>query len=71
MSRVSDCCGAYPRSINGDCDTEDLGICPECHDYCEYVEEGFEEEEEETGRGEEENSYYYAMEIGALRRDGY
>ena len=31
----SDCCGAAPRS-NGDCDTSDFGICPDCHDHCEY-----------------------------------
>lgn len=37
--KVSDCCGAGPRSINGDCDTEDFGICPVCRDHCEYVEE--------------------------------
>lgn len=27
--RVSDCCGAPPKG-NGDCDTEDFGICPAC-----------------------------------------
>jgi hypothetical protein len=32
---VSDCCGAPPRS-NGDCDTMDFGICPECGEHCEY-----------------------------------
>ena len=31
----SDCCGAAPRG-NGDCDTADFGICPDCHDHCEY-----------------------------------
>ena len=31
----SDCCGAAPRS-NGDCDTSDFGICPDCYDHCEY-----------------------------------
>lgn len=35
--KLSNCCGAAPRS-NGDCDTEDIGICPECHDHCEYDE---------------------------------
>jgi len=39
--KVSDCCGAAPRSIrNGDCSTEDFGLCPECGDHCEYIEEG-------------------------------
>ena len=37
--KVSNCCGAVPRS-NGDCDSMDLGICPECKEHCEYVEEG-------------------------------
>lgn len=32
---VSDCCGAEP-SGNGDSDTSDYGICPECHEYCSY-----------------------------------
>lgn len=35
---VSNCCGAPPTS-NGDSDTEDIGICPECGEYCEYEEE--------------------------------
>jgi hypothetical protein len=34
--KVSNCCGAYPRG-NGDCDTEDLGICSDCKEHCEYV----------------------------------
>jgi hypothetical protein len=29
MDFVSDCCGVPPRG-NGDCDTSDIGICPEC-----------------------------------------
>jgi hypothetical protein len=36
--KLSDCCGAEPMS-NGDCDTEDFGICPVCGEYCEYTEE--------------------------------
>lgn len=36
--KVSNCCGAAPRS-NGDCDTMDLGICPQCKEHCEYVKE--------------------------------
>lgn len=35
--RVSDCCGAEVYS-NGDSSTEDIGICPECRDYCGYDE---------------------------------
>ena len=34
---VSNCCGAAPRSYNNDCDSLDIGICPECHDHCEFV----------------------------------
>jgi transposase len=36
--KVSDCCGVYPRG-NGDNDTEDYGICPDCGEHCEYIEE--------------------------------
>lgn len=32
---LSSCCGAEPRS-NGDMDTKDIGICPECGDHCDY-----------------------------------
>lgn len=32
---ISNCCGVKPRS-DGDGSTEDYGICPECHDHCEY-----------------------------------
>lgn len=34
---VSDCCGANPRG-NGDSDSSDIGICPDCGDHCEYIE---------------------------------
>lgn len=34
---VSDCCGAAAVS-NGDADSQDIGICPECKDHCTYVE---------------------------------
>ena len=33
---VSDCCGAEPIG-NGDIDSADIGICPECKEHCEYV----------------------------------
>ena len=32
--KVSDCCGAGPIE-----NMEDLGICMECKEHCEYVEE--------------------------------
>lgn len=35
---VSDCCGSAPRG-NGDNDSKDYGICPDCGDHCEYVPE--------------------------------
>jgi hypothetical protein len=44
MSLVSDCCGASPRG-NGDNDLSDYGICSECGEYCEYIDE----DEEEKG----------------------
>lgn len=43
--KISNCCGASPKS-NGDCDTEDFGICPECREHCEYIEEDEDNEEE-------------------------
>lgn len=37
---VSECCGALPSS-NGDADTKDAGICPECGEHCEYIDVHF------------------------------
>ena len=34
MERVSECCGAAAVE-----QSEDLGICPECKEHCEYVDE--------------------------------
>lgn len=36
--KVSDCCGV-PAYSNGDSDTEDYGICPQCNEHCEYVDD--------------------------------
>jgi hypothetical protein len=47
--KVSDCCGASPRG-NGDNDTEDYGICPDCGEHCEYVDDG-EDEKDTRPRG--------------------
>jgi len=41
---VSNCCGAYPLS-NGDCDTMDCGICPDCGEHCDYIKESESENE--------------------------
>lgn len=41
--KVTDCCGS-PAYSNGDCDTEDFGICPECGEHCEYVDDGEDED---------------------------
>ena len=30
--RMSDCCGAAPVL-----QSEDVGICPECKEHCEYI----------------------------------
>ncbi len=35
VKKYSNCCGASPVS-NGDCDTADLGICPDCKEHCDY-----------------------------------
>lgn len=34
--KVSDCCGAEAAG-NGDSDSEDIGICPDCGEHCEYI----------------------------------
>lgn len=34
--RLSDCCGASIIG-NGDNDSEDYCICPQCHDYCSFT----------------------------------
>lgn len=34
---ISDCCGAEPRG--SDIPWTDIGICPDCRDHCEYIEE--------------------------------
>lgn len=36
--KVSNCCGAYAVG-NGDCDSSDLGHCPECKENCVYLNE--------------------------------
>lgn len=38
--QVSDCCGAADRDT-GDCDSSyaDFGLCSQCKDHCEYVDE--------------------------------
>ncbi len=49
MSKVSNCCGASPRMIgDGNCDTSEFGLCPACHEHCEYEEEGGDEPDELT-----------------------
>ena len=32
---ISNCCGV-PSKSNGDGNTSDIGICPECREHCEY-----------------------------------
>jgi len=46
--KISNCCGAYSIAYSdesgaGDQSSEDLGICPDCHEHCEYIEEDEEE----------------------------
>ncbi len=56
--KVSDCCGAPPKG-NGDNDMMDYGICSECGEHCEYINEEQEQEFDEwnndrggTGHGD-------------------
>ena len=39
--KFSDCCGASPDGIDG---AEETGICPDCKEHCEWIDD----EEEET-----------------------
>lgn len=39
---ISSCCGATPRNFDNDCDSTDIGICPQCGEHCDW------EDEEET-----------------------
>lgn len=57
MNYVSDCCGVPPRG-NGDSDTSDIGICPECGDHCEYVDMSEDEASELT---DDQKMYYYEL----------
>jgi transcription initiation factor IIE alpha subunit len=57
MEYVSDCCAVPPRS-NGDSDTSDIGICPECGEHCEYVDMSDEETCELT---EQDKAYYLSQ----------
>jgi transcription initiation factor IIE alpha subunit len=57
MEYVSYCCGVPPRG-NGDCDTSDIGICPECGEHCEYVDMSDEETSELT---EQDKAYYLSQ----------
>ena len=34
--KLSDCCGASPDGIEG---AEETGICPQCHEHCEFVDD--------------------------------
>jgi len=59
MDFVSDCCGVPPKG-NGDCDTSDFGICPECGEHCEYVDYSDEDEMELTD--DQKMAYYHEIE---------
>lgn len=63
---VSNCCGASPKS-NGDMDTMDLGICPDCKEHCTYICE--ECEQEECICGNRDFSAYQESIIANLSKD--
>ena len=46
IKTYSNCCGEENRMV-GDCDYQDLGICPSCKEHCEYLTE--EEMENDNG----------------------
>jgi len=35
---ISNCCGASNRN-NGDVDFSEFGICPECGEHCEFIDD--------------------------------
>ncbi len=35
---ISNCCGAPNRS-NGDTDFGEFGICPDCKEHCEFIDD--------------------------------
>lgn len=60
MDYVSDCCGVPPRG-NGDSDTSDIGICPECGDHCEYVDMSEDDAPELTD--DQKQAYYHQRDM--------
>lgn len=63
---VSDCCGS-PAFSNGDSDTGDIGICPDCGEHCEYIddEELSEEEKRDMSNPQEriKRGYHLAYDV--------
>lgn len=43
--KISDCCGAPPTS-NGDTDLSEFGICSDCGEHCEYIDDEDDEDEQ-------------------------
>ena len=38
--KVSECCGAYPiQDFESGLGYDDIGICSDCKEHCEYIEE--------------------------------
>ena len=52
--KTSNCCGAEPRMIHGDGDTEDIGICPDCREHCDYV--------------DDDDEYYQSLSVKANKK---
>lgn len=61
MSYISDCCGV---EMNGH--DIDYGICPDCHDHCEAIDEEEENEEEIGFEPEIDNADVIAEKEGLL-----
>lgn len=40
--KVSNCCGASPKTYFNDCNSLDMGFCPECKDNCYYIDACYE-----------------------------
>lgn len=41
---------------DNDCSTEDFGLCSECHDHCEYIEDEPDVTDEQTKHIEEQDT---------------